>query len=332
MRFALFAGFFLACFAPSAFSAQLPAAKTDPLAKPPAGQAAVACSATEASCAEAAAKILPQVMGPSPLEENLRRLTDEVGGRVTGSPEMAKAVEWAVAAFRAEGVNVHTEKYTLPRTWSEGETRLELLGPVKFPVRLVAVGWSPATPAGGIEANLVDIGYGNEQDFARAGAAVKGAILLASSDLGSTWADLFNEYAQPPPVIERAAKGGAAAILWMGARERLLLYRHTNTGDASLERIPQAVVAREDAMRLARTIAAYPGKVRVRFSMPNKIGGAVEQENVVGEIRGYEKPDEAVILGAHLDSWDLGTGALDNGCNTALVFAAWWFSTPAWGV
>jgi hypothetical protein len=322
MRSALFAAFLLACFSASAFSAQLPAAKPDPLAKPAAGQAAAACSATEASCAEAASKILPQVMGPSPLAENLRRLTDEVGGRVTGSPEMAKAVEWAVSTFRGEGVDVHTEKYTLPLTWSEGETRLTLLGPVEFPVRLVAVGWSPATPAGGIETNLVDIGHGNEQDFARAGAAVRGAILLASSDLGSTWADLFNEYTQPPPVIERAVKRGAAAILWMGARERLLLYRHTNTGDASLERIPQAVVAREDAMRLARTIAAHPGQVRVRFSMPNKIGGAVEQENVVGEIRGYQKPDEAVILGAHLDSWDLGTGALDNGCNAALVIEA----------
>src|SRR3982074_358683 len=110
MRFALLATSYLACFAAS-LCAQLPAAKKDPLVKPAAGQGAAACSATEASCAEAAAKILPQVMGPSPLEENLRRLTDEVGGRVTGSPEMAKAVEWALSAFRAEGVDVHTEKY-----------------------------------------------------------------------------------------------------------------------------------------------------------------------------------------------------------------------------
>ncbi len=320
-RVSLYIAFLLLCFVASAF-AQLPASKTEPLGKPASSQAVAGCSAAEASCAEAAAKILPQVLGSSPLEENLRRLTDEVGGRVTGSPEMAKAVEWAVAAFRAEGVDVHTEKYTLPVTWSEGETRLELLGPVKFPVRMVAVGWSPATPADGIEANLVDVGYGNEQDFANAHGALKGAILLASTDLGSRWADLFNEYTQPPPVIERAKKAGATAILWMGARERLLLYRHTNTGDGKLEGIPQAVVAREDAMRLARTVAAYPGKVRVRFTMPNKIGGPVEQENVIGEIRGREKPEEAVILGAHLDSWDLGTGALDNGCNAALVIEA----------
>jgi carboxypeptidase Q len=311
----------LPCFFASGSWAQLPPAKPDVLGKASV-PTSVGCSATESSCAEAAAKILPQVLGPSPLEENLRRLTDEVGGRVTGSPEMAKAVEWAVAAFRAEGVDVHTEKYTLPVTWSEGATRLELLGPVKFPVRLVAEGWSPPTPAGGIEANIVDIGYGSENDFARAGAAAKGAILLAYTELGWTWADLFSEYTQPPGVIERALKAGASAILWMGARERMLLYRHTNTGDGKLERIPQAVVAREDAMRLARTVAAYPGKVRARFTMPNQIGGPVEQENVVGEIRGREKPDEAVILGAHLDSWDLGTGALDNGCNAALVIEA----------
>src|SRR5205814_535169 len=125
-----------------------------------------------------------------------------------------------------------------------------------------------------------------------------------------------------PLIIGHALKDGAKAILWMGARERLLLYRHTNSLSGEIDRIPQAVVAREDAMRLARTIGAYPGKVRARFNMPNKIGKPMEQENVVGEIRGYEKPDEVVILGAHLDSWELGTGALDNGCNAALVMEA----------
>ena len=308
-------------FITSSSAAQLPPAK-DSLS-PQSSQSPAACSATDASsCAQAAAKILPQVMGPSPMEENLRRLTDEIGGRVTGSPEMAKAVEWAVAAFRAEGVEVHTEKYALPVTWSEGETRLELLGPVKFPVRLKAEGWSPATPAGGIEASLIDVGYGTEDDFARAGSTTKGAILLVHSDIGSTWADLFNEYLLPPEIIRQALKGGASAILWMGARERLLLYRHTNSLTGATDKIPQAMVAREDAMRLERMAAASPGKMRVRLTMPNKIGGPTEQENVIGEIRGYEKPDEVVILGAHLDSWELGTGALDNGCNAALVIEA----------
>src|SRR5256885_11822418 len=100
------------------------------------------------------------------------------------------------------------------------------------------------------------------------------------------------------------------------------MYRHTNSLVGQIDRIPQAVVAREDAMRLARAVAAHPGQVRARFSMPNRVGGPIEQENVVGEIRGREKPDEVVILAAHLDSWELGTGALDNGCNAALVIEA----------
>ena len=286
-------------------------------------QSAEACSMdASSSCAAAAAKILPLVMGPSPMEENLRRLTDEIGGRVSGTPQMARAIQWGVAAFRAAGVEVHTEKYQLPLTWSEGDTRLELLGDIKFPLRTVSLGWSPATPPGGIEANVVDVGYGTPEDFAAAGTQIKGALLLVHTNLGSTWADLDAEYSRPPDIIERALSGGAAAILWESARERLLLYRHTNTGDGQLELMPQAIVAREDALRLSRTVLAYPGKIRARFSMPNKIGPPVEQENVVAEIRGYEKPDEAVILGAHLDSWDLGTGALDNGCNAALVIEA----------
>jgi hypothetical protein len=256
------------------------------------------------------------------MEENLRRLTDEIGGRVTGTPQMAKAIEWGVTAFRAAGIDVHTEKYMLPVTWSEGDTRLELLGSVKFPVRIKAEAWSPATPAGGIEASVVDVGYGTGDDLAKAGASMKGAILLGHSDIGSTWADLFNEYLRPPLIIDRAVQEGAAAILWIGARERLLLYRHTNSLAGEIDKIPQALLAREDGLRLSRIVTAYPGKVRVRLDMPNKIGGPIQQENVVGEIRGYEKPDEIVILGAHLDSWELGTGALDNGCNSALVIEA----------
>src|SRR5215471_1715275 len=96
---------FLLLLFPFSAYAQLQPKANDPLNKvqPPQG---AACSATDvSSCAEAAAKILPQVLGDSPLGDNLRRLTDEVGGRVTGSPQMAKAVEWGVAAFRVAGVD-----------------------------------------------------------------------------------------------------------------------------------------------------------------------------------------------------------------------------------
>src|SRR6516162_532749 len=276
----------LLCFVASSLFAQLPPVATDPLHPTQAIQGAAACSTTEASsCAQAAAKISPLVMGESPLEENLRKLTDDIGGRISGSPEMAKAVDWAIASFRAEGV-------------------------------------SPATPPEGLEAVLVDIGYGSQNDFAAAGASVKGAILLVRADIDSTFADLVEEYLRPPEIIDRAVKAGAVAILWTGQRERKLLYRHTNSSVGKPDVLPQAVVAREDALRLARVAAVSPAKLRVRLVMPNKLTGPVEQVNVVGEIRGYEKPDEIVVLGAHLDSWDLGTGALDNGCNAALVIEA----------
>ena len=310
-------------FVVSSSSSQIPPAPTGPLQGSQGIQGAAGCSATDASsCAQAAAKILPIVMGDSPLAENLRKLTDGIGGRVSGSPEMAKAVDWGVAAFRAAGVEVHTEKYMLPFAWSEGETRLEVVGVENFPVSLVSVGLSPATRVGGIEAPVVFVGEGSEADFARAGAGLKGAILLVHTDVSTTWQDLSKEYDLPPPIIERAVKTGVAAILWTGGRERKLLYRHTYSSDGRLEALPQAVVAREDGLRLERTVAASPGKVRVRLTMPNKMSGPVEQFNVVGEMRGYEKPDEIVVLGAHLDSWELGTGALDNGCNAALVIEA----------
>ena len=332
LRKFLFLTSLLPCLFVVPLPAQLPPVK-NPLV-PGQNPAAVGCSTTDASsCAQVAAKLLPIIMGPSPMEENLRRLTDEIGGRVTGSPEMAKAVKWAIAAFRAANIDVHTEKYTLPTTWSEGDTKLlvddpsELSSPPKtdggyrlVPLRAVSAGWSPPlTRENAVP--VVDVGYGNADDFARAGP-IKGKILLVHSDVGTTWADLFNEYLRPPDIIHRAVAGGARAILWMGARERLLLYRHTNSLTGDIDKIPQAVVAREDALRLARTVAAYPNKVFAMLLMPNKVGGPVEQQNVVGEIRGYEKPDEVVILGAHLDSWELGTGALDNGCNAALVIEA----------
>jgi len=319
-------------------TAQLPPVK-NPLA-PAQPSSPAACSVTDASsCAQVAAKLLPIVMGPSPMEENLRRLTDEIGGRVTGSPEMAKAVEWAVVAFRAAGVDVHTEKYTLPVTWNEGKTEL-VFGDPSHPfrserrdgvmvvakdlhsLRVVSEAWGPPNEGSMIGAMVVDVGYGSDDDIAKAGSAIEDAIWLVHTDIGSTWADLFSEYLRPPAIIARAVKSHAKAILWMGARERLLLYRHTNSLNGEIDKVPQVIVAREDAMTLARSVGAYPGGVEAYLSIPNKIGGPVEQQNVVGEIRGYQKPDEVVILSAHLDSWELGTGALDNGCNAALVIEA----------
>jgi carboxypeptidase Q len=309
---------FAAAF-PSA-SAQLPPVKPAPLSRQmPQGEGS--CSVGK-SCAELAPVMEQSAMGMSPLEENLRYLSDSIGGRVTGSSAADRAAGWAVQAFRLSGVDeVHTEKFTIPIGWSEGTTRLEILTPESFPVRLVSIGWSPATPEGGLTANVVDAGFGDEAGFAKAGAAASGALVLVHSNFLVTWDQLVSEYDIAPPIIDRAIKSGAKAVLWMSSRPNLLLYRHTVSVDGQLEKIPQAVVAREDAERIARFLAGGQ-PVRVHFDMPNHITGPVSAENVVAEIRGREKPDEFIVLGAHLDSWDLGTGALDNGCNSALVIDA----------
>jgi len=304
--------------------AQLSSPETDPLARirDAAKSNVETCSAAgETLCEQVAPKIIENALGESPLAENLRRLTDGIGGRVTGSPEAARAVAWGVAAFRDAGVDVHTEKYTIPATWSEGATRLEILAPAPFPVRLVSIAWAAGTPANGLEAGVVLAGEGTEADFSRIGSSAKGAILLVHSEPLRTWDDLFQEYMNAPGIISRAASAGAEAILWMSMRERMLLYRHSNTYTGKIDSLPQAIVAREDALRIERFLEAGQS-VRVRLEIPNRIGGPVEQENVVAEIRGREKPDEWVLLGAHLDSWELGNGALDNGCNAAMVIEA----------
>ncbi len=276
----------------------------------------------EKSCAELAPQMIQSALGTSPLEENLRYLTDTIGGRVTGTPAADRAADWAVQAFRHAGVDeVHTEKFTIPVGWTEGHTHLEILAPVPFPVRLVSIGWSPALPDGGITADVVDAGMGDDAGFAKAGATVNGAIVLIHSKFLVTWDDLTNEYVVGPAIIARAIKAGAVAVLWMSSRPNLLLYRHTLAVNGEIEKLPQAVVAREDAERMARFLAAGQ-HVRVHWEMPNHVTGPVDSENVVAEIRGREKPQEFVVLGAHLDSWDLGTGALDNGCNSAMVIDA----------
>jgi hypothetical protein len=316
----------IAGFVATAAQAQNPPAQFDPLSRIRAAAAqnpGAICSTTDASlCAEASPKIIAGALGPSPLYENLRRLTDEIGGRQTGTPAMARAITWATDAFHQAGVDsVHTEDYTIPVNWAEGATRLEVLSATPFPVRLVSIGWVPPTPAGGITANVVDVGVGQPEDFARIGGAARGAIVLVHTELLQTLDELFAEYMQAPGIIDRSVNAGASAILWMSSREHGLLFRHTNSTDGTLDRLPQAIVAREDAQRMARFLAAGQ-TLRVRLEIPNQIGGPFTQHNVIAEIRGREKPDEYVVVGAHLDSWELGTGALDNGCNAALVVEA----------
>ncbi len=281
---------------------------------------------------DAADQVITEALKPSALEANLRRLTDEIGGRVPGTPAMQRAVDWGVDAFRAAGADsVHTENFTLPVSWAEGATEMSVTAiptrgrdrdqklssvPVsQFRVRAVSVAWAPALLSHR-HVRVIDVGEGAVEDFSRAGT-VAGALLLVHSEEMKKWDDLFAEYLRAPGIIDRAVTGKALAIAFQSTRPNDLLYRHTNSSEGELDRLPMVLVARENAGRMARLLAGEA--LYADLSIPNHIGGPITAANVIAELRGTEKPDEYVVLGAHLDSWELGTGALDNGCNAALV-------------
>jgi Zn-dependent M28 family amino/carboxypeptidase len=281
-----------------------------------------------------AEKLIQTALQPSPLQANLFRLTDEIGGRVPGTLGMQHAVQWGMQSLTAAGADsVHTEAFQIPNSWAEGATEMtattgfELTpGSVggatvlsSFRVRAVSVALAPALAAVK-HVPIVEVGVGTESDFQKAGD-IAGKILLVHTKLLKTWEDLFAEYANAPPIVSRAVKAKAKAIAFMATREHDILYRHTNSGAGEIDKLPMVIVAREDGERIARLLTAHQ-LVWADLSIPNQIGGPAKALNVVGEIRGTDKADEFVILGAHLDSWELGTGALDNGCNAALVVDA----------
>jgi carboxypeptidase Q len=252
------------------------------------------------------------------LEKNLRALTDEIGGRVPGTPAMDRAVQWGVDAFKAAGgENVHTEPARLAASWTEGDTRVDVVSPARFHVRAVSLTWTApaASPADGLP--VVDVGAGKNEDFQKAGN-LRGSIALVHSNTMKTWDDLFEEYLTQADKLSAAQKAGAVAVAFISTREQDLLYRHIGSFNDRINGFPQILLAREDGERIARLLAAGQ-KVRMKYSIPNRVGGPITAQNVVAELRGREKPNEFVVIGAHLDSWELGTGALDNGCNSALV-------------
>jgi len=262
--------------------------------------------------------VVERATGPSSrLESDLRVLTDQIGGRVTGSANYTRALQWGMDAFRRAGVDsVRLESYPIPAQWEGISASASAVAPESFPVRVVSLGLAPSTN-GPLTAPVVDAGDGKRADFDRLGSAARGAIVLVHTQPMNTFEDLFAEYMASPETMHAAAERGVAALLFTSTRPRDLLYRHTITW-GPIAPLPMAQVAREDGLRLARLIAGGQS-LRLTLDVRNRVGGPGEAQNVVAEIRGSEKPEEIVVLGAHLDSWDLGTGALDNGVNCALV-------------
>jgi len=267
--------------------------------------------------ADAPHRLATRARGDTPLLTDLRELCDTIGGRPTGSPSSDRAVEWAARKFRDIGIqNVSVEPFTGQSLWLPGMADAAATAPVMFNIRIAAAPMSPSTK-GALEARLLYVGEAKPEDFAKLGAAIKGAIVLVHSAEMKTFDDLFAEYFRNTTLLESARQYQPAAMLLESTRPRGLLYRHPISLDTSYAPMPTAVISREHAERLARL--AEKGEVRVRLAITNQTAPAYQSKNVIAEIRGREKPDEIVLIGAHLDSWDLGTGAEDNGVNAAMV-------------
>jgi Iap family predicted aminopeptidase len=263
-------------------------------------------------------RLIAAMLGDTPVADDLQELTDTIGGRVTGSDANRKAVAWAAAKFRQAEVSVAAEDFQMPFQWQEKFVAATITGDVSFDANVVAKPFSTAADA--LAAKLVDGGLGSDADFERLRDAAQGAWVLIETpvlddDIGL--AGLFAEYADAAAVEPRAFAAGAAGVVFMSSRPKNLVYRHNASAKWRNDH-PLLVMEREHAKRALRLLRA--GKeLTLAATIDVQAGASYTATNVIGEIRGSSRQQEIVLFGAHLDSHDLGTGALDNGVNVAML-------------
>lgn len=245
-------------------------------------------------------------------------LTDTFGSRLTGSSSYQRAADWAVVQFRAAGVTrVATEPFTIARGWERGPARGRIVSPLEQPLHLESLGWMPSTPDEGIEAEVVAV-TDLSPDRIAAQASLNGRIaLIAASGGGDPAARLkLRDH-----VDVRLRDAGAIAVLWPDSEPNNVLAARSSGFGTEIGVLPSAHLGREDAQLIRRLLEK--GAVRIAFELRNRASaGPVTVHNVIAEIRGRERPDEWVIVGAHLDSWDFATGAQDNGTGVAMALEA----------
>lgn len=237
---------------------------------------------------------------------------------MAGTAGMREALSWAKESFVAAGLSdIRLEPVPMPLRWEEGDTSVDVISPVEISVRAMSSALSPSVPED-LVGELADGGSGQPGTISRSAKDVAGKVALVRLDEAVSFEDLAVEQRDAMVAIGEAAQSGALAVLFLSTRSNRLLYRHVNNVAGRIDPIPSALVAREDGLRLLRLVGAGE-RVRIRLRMPNQIGPEYETANVVAEIPGTDASDEIVLLGAHLDSWDVGTGCLDNAVNAALV-------------
>jgi carboxypeptidase Q len=277
----------------------------------------------DAAVAQAALTLRERATAGSRAAEWVRGLTDEAGPRLAGSPGDRAAVGWALTTLRMQGfANVRAEKVLVP-VWQRGVETGEVTAPWPHTLVLTALGGSVPTPDGGLEAEIVEL---SSMDALEGNAdRVKGKIVFFNVRMERA-ADMSG-YGKAVPVrsdgASRAGKLGAVGVLIRSIGTDHNPTPHTGGvryADGA-PRIPAAALSIPHAELLERL--GRTGKpVRVRFTLGCRELLQAESANVIGEIPGTDKKDEIVLLGAHLDSWDLGSGAIDDGAGCGIVIEA----------
>lgn len=305
----------------------------------------VAPPAFSAEQIAAAAALRDSALAGSSAYTIVASLTTEVGPRLAGSAADARAVNWAEAKMRALGFDrVSLQPVSFP-VWKRNAESAEVLSPAPQKLVIAALGWSSATPKGGISAGV--LGFA---DFAALKAAdpaqVRGKIVYVSHHMQArrNGSDYGPSVALRVAGAEVAAQKGAVGLLIRSIGTDSHRLAHTGVGlsatqianDPAMQKraiklkdgsmialtaVPAAALSNPDADQLERLLQLTQ-PVRIKLTIDSALGAEYTSYNVVGEVLGRELPDECVVIGGHLDSWDQGTGAIDDGAGVAITMAA----------
>jgi carboxypeptidase Q len=247
----------------------------------------------------------------------LAEFTDLHGARLSGSANLERAIAWSVETLKADGLeNVHTEPVMVPN-WVRGHERAEIIDPPLHDVAMLGLGGTVATPPEGIEAEVLPVN--SFEDLQSRSGEAKGRIVL----FNVPYTNYSETVTYRVTSARAAAQFGAVGVLVRSVGPIGLRTAHTGSVQYApeLPPIPAASISLEDTNRIVRLTAR--GKyVRMRLVTSGHYEPDALSANVVAEIRGREKPEEIVLLGAHIDSWDVGTGASDDGAGCIATWEA----------
>jgi carboxypeptidase Q len=260
-------------------------------------------------------RIIAESVKDSAAWNRIALLTETFGSRLSGSPALEHAIDWIMARMKEDGLdNVHAEATMVPH-WVRGEESAEMLTPRRAPLPMLGLGGSIGTPASGITAQVLVVSTFAELE-SRSAEAV-GKIVL----FNAPWTSYGETGAYRRQGAIAAAKAGAVASLVRSVTPYSMRTPHTGnmSYDSTVRRIPHAAITPEDAAMIAR-YSARGEPVTVKLLMSAVTLPDAKSRNVMGEIRGSQFPDEVIVMGGHIDSWDVGRGAMDDAGG---VVAAW---------